>query len=166
MGTMCKEAEESLNVGAVKDWLIEYRNNERDLDNQSERLERLVMKMNSVGTQNLSDMPRTPTRTHDRIGDYLARREELEENIAATIKRQTATRTRIEELLSALKNPDEKAVIRGRYLDCLSWSDVSDLMFGGKPDFIGKEDSYLRRTHKIHGNALYHIAKLVAENDV
>ena len=50
--------EKRYNVTAVKDRLNSYRENARDIDNEIERLERLISKMSGVGAQVISDMPR------------------------------------------------------------------------------------------------------------
>ena len=52
--------EKRYDVAAVKERLNEYREKERDIDNQIERLVRLVTKMSSVGAQTITDMPRSP----------------------------------------------------------------------------------------------------------
>lgn len=157
--------DEKFDVDAVKNWLLEYRTNERDLDNQNERLERLISKITSVGAQTLSDMPKAHSERTDRFGDYIAKKEELEQDIAKSVQRQREQREQIEHVLSHLHNANERAVIRVRYLDVSSWNDVVDLIFGGKPDFVDKEESYLRSTHKIHGNALLHMAMYIAQKD-
>ena len=51
--------EKRYDVAAVKERLNEYREKERDIDNQIERLVRLVTKMSSVGAQTITDMPRS-----------------------------------------------------------------------------------------------------------
>lgn len=164
MGAKLDLIEEQYDVGAVKAWLVEYRNNERDLDNQNERLERLVMKMTSVGAPVLSDAPKSPNSSRDRFGDYLAKKEELEADIADALQKQKSTRKEIERILKHIRNPDERAVIRMRYLDVSNWTDVTDLMFGGREDYLGKEESYLRRVHKVHGDALRHMAIYIARS--
>ena len=64
--------EKRYDVAAVKERLNEYREKERDIDNQIERLVRLVTKMSSVGAQTITDMPRSPGADGDRIGKLVA----------------------------------------------------------------------------------------------
>ena len=63
--------------------------------------------------------------------------------------------------MKRLRNPDEKAVIRMRYFDRASWPEVRDMLFGHKPDFDEKEETYLRRTHRVHESALVNMAKYI-----
>lgn len=152
-------------VDTVKQRLTEYVENERDIDNQIERLERLTARMVGVGAQVLTDMPKAPSVTNDRMADLLGQKEELEATIRAAVTEQSLERQRIEAILKRLRNPDEKAVIRMRYFDRSSWPEVRDMMFGHKEDFLEKEETYLRRTHRIHGSALVNMAKAIEDAD-
>jgi len=154
------------NVDAIKQRLVEYRERERDIDNQIERLERFTMKMTSIGATVISDMPKAISPSHDRIADMVAQKEELERVIREDVQLQSEERQAIEEILKHLKHSDEKAVIRMRYFDGASWNDVVDMVFGGKSDFIGKEDTYLRRVHKIHGSALLNMSIYLEEQNM
>ena len=73
--------EKRYDVAAVKERLNEYREKERDIDNQIERLVRLVTKMSSVRAQTITDMPRSQGTDGDRIGKLVAEKEELEADI-------------------------------------------------------------------------------------
>lgn len=150
--------ETSWNATAVKDWLVEYREKDRDIDNQIERLERLVSKMTAAGAQVISDMPRSSGSAGDRLGVLVAQKEDLELSIRAAVEAQSQKRRKIESILSTLRHSDEKAVIRIRYIDRESWNTVAELMFGSREDYNDKEDTYLRRVHKVHGAALQNMA--------
>ena len=150
-------------VEAVKQRLTEYLENERDIDNQIERLEHLNARMVGVGAQVLTDMPKSPSVTNDRMAELLGQKEELELAIRAAVTEQSRERQRIEAILKHLRNPDERAVIRMRYFDRSSWPEVRDMMFGHKADFGEKEETYLRRTHRVHGSALVNMAKYIEE---
>lgn len=150
-------------VESVKNRLKEYRDRDRDIDNQIERLDRLVERMTSVGVPIISDMPKGSSTSNDKIADMLEQKEELEELIREDVEKQKRERKMFEKILVHIK-ADERAVIRTRYFDIASWNDVTDLMFGGKADYIGKEDTYLRRVHKIHGSALLNMAIYISKN--
>ena len=64
-----------------------------------------------------------------------------------------------------LRRSDERAVIRVRYIDNASWDEVVDVLFGGKEDLLEREDIYLRRVYKLHGQALLSMAKYIEENE-
>lgn len=158
--------EKRYNVQAVKSWLVEYLDNEREIDNQIERIEHLTTKMVGLGAQVISDMPKAHGASTDRMADMLSQKDELEQSVLAAIESQSRTRKKIEELLHKIRNPDERAVIRMRYMDRSSWTEVRDMMFGSKDDFDEKEETYLRRTYRIHGSALVDIAKLLEQESV
>ena len=111
-------------------------------------------------------MPRAQNSTNDRIADYIAVKDELDHSIREAVAAQNAERAKIESLLKMLKHSDARAVIRMRYFDRDSWNGVTDTMFGSKEDFLGKEDTYLRRVHKIHGAALKNLAELSVSTQV
>lgn len=156
--------EKKYDVEAIKNRLVEYRERERDIDNQIERIERLEMKMTSIGSPTISDMPKAASPSHDKIGSMIAQKEELETCIREDIKKQESERIEIEGILKKLKHSDERAVIRMRYFDGASWNDVMDMLFGSRNDFLDREDTYLRRTHRIHGSALLNMAIYIEES--
>ena len=153
--------EKRFDVAALKDRLNEYREKERDIDNQVERLERLVSKMTGAGAQVITDMPRAPSPSGDRMAELVGQKEELEASIRKAVGEQAKERSRIESVLKQLRHSDERAVIRMRYFDRENWNIVTEMMFGCKDDFCGKEDTYLRRVHKIHGSALLNMARIM-----
>ncbi|MCD8105227.1 MAG: hypothetical protein LUF35_09565 [Lachnospiraceae bacterium] len=99
--------------------------------------------------------------SQDRIGAVLAQKEELSGRIRSMIEAQTNLRHEIERCVGQLRSADEKAVILMRYVDNEKWADISQLLFGGKEDFLDREDSYLRRTSKIHKRALEDLAEIM-----
>ncbi len=145
----------------IKCRLIEYRERERDIENQLERLDRIEMRLKSIGSPVLSDMPKSPSASQDRMADMIAQKIDLEKEIKKEVAEQKRERESIGLLLEKLRHADERAVIRMRYIDGASWNDIVDMLFGGKEDFLDKEDTYLRRTHKIHGSALTNMAKIL-----
>ena len=62
-----------------------------------------------------------------------------------------------------IQHPDERAVIRIRYIDRENWRTVAKMMFGMNDDFDYREDTYIRRVHKIHGSALLDMARIMEE---
>lgn len=157
--------EKRYDVAAVKERLNEYREKERDIDNQIERLVRLVTKMSSVGAQTITDMPRSQGTDGDRIGKLVAEKEELEADIRSDERDQKEEWSKIEAILSKLKHSDERAVIRIRYHDRESWSTVAEVIFGNVEDYLDREGTYIRRVHKIHGSALLNMAKIMENGE-
>lgn len=158
-----KHRSEQYDVQAVKERLNAFREGERELENQTEALERLKAKIKGVGAKEITDMPRSPSPPRDRITDLIYRKIELEKEIGSIIEEQTAERKEIHRILKQLRSADERAVIRFRYLLGMNWYDVTDAMFGAREDYLDKEESYQRRVYNIHGRALVGIAKYTEE---
>lgn len=150
-------------VAAVKARLLEYRETVREIEANSERLERLKTRMYGIKAQNITDMPKAPSPEDDRVADLVQDKSELEEEIRAGIERKRSEKTALEKIIKHLRRSEERSVIRIRYFDCASWSEVVDVMFGDRPDFLEKEEIYLRRVYKLHGQALYGMAKYISE---
>ena len=155
-------SEKEFDVQAVKDRLLAYREAEREIDTQSEALERIRVRMEGIGAQNITDMPKSPSGPTDRYSDLVSRKIEIEQMIGYDVEKQKQERDYFEGILRKLKKADERAVIRFRYFHVLSWNEVTNAMFGAKVDYLDKEDSYLRRVTVLHGRALLHIAMCIA----
>lgn len=140
----------------VKSWLVGYKELEKDIDNQIERLERLESRMYSVGSPTMDDIGGGHgSSDKDKMTILVYRKEKLKSKIMQMIDEQEKEHDAIEQCLGKLKNPDERAVIEMRYIDGEAWWDVSEMLFGSKKDYEERKESYLRRTTKLHGKALY-----------
>lgn len=156
--------EKHYDVEAVKQRLIDLRDLRREIENQSERLERLETKLVGVGAQALTDMPKSPSPPNDRISDLMQQKFDLEEDIRATLEHRRRERMFFEKIIRRLKRSDERAVIRSRYLDGASWGDVVDLLYGDEEDLLEREDMYRKRVFKLHGRALLSMAQYIEDN--
>lgn len=154
---------ERYDTQAVKDRLNAYREADQDISNQTELLERLISRMEGLGAKEITDMPRSPSPSVDRISGLMNQKIEIEQCIAEDVTALEAERKEIEKILKHLKRADERAVIRLRYLVGLEWYEVADAMFGGKTDYLDKEESYLKRVFRLHGSALVSIAAYLKE---
>lgn len=163
MADMCETERQEIDVSAMKRRLHDYCEAEREIDGQIERMERLAAKMTGIGSPEISDMPKAHNAAADRLADMIAQKDELDASIRAAIQRQSRERNSIEEMLAKLRRADERLVIRMRYIDGQSWGKVNDMMFGNREDFSDRQESYLRRIFRTHGQALYHMAQIVAE---
>ena len=156
--------EKHYDVEAVKQRLIDLRDLRREIENQSERLERLETKLVGVGARALTDMPKSPSPSNDRISDLMQQKFDLEEDIRATLEHRRRERMFFEKIIRRLKRSDERAVIRSRYLDGASWGDVVDLLYGDEEDLLEREDMYRKRVFKLHGRALLSMAQYIEDN--
>ena len=145
-------------VDAVKDRLVRYQENERDIEIQQERYERLRTKLMSYGVSGMSDMPRDQSFVTDKVAETIAKAVDIENSLKTAISNQKKEREALESIIVNLKSSNERAVIRTRYFDSMSWQEVSELIFGMEEDFIDRQESYERRVFKIHGSALLNMA--------
>ena len=145
----------------IKKRLLEYLDTERYLDSQIERLRTLESKMYSIGSPELSDMPKGSLVIKDRIGQMVAKKQEIEDEIGGLIVKQNGERVWVQGILDRMTRPDEKAIIQIRYLDGNSWTKVTAHLYGKREDFDERKESYLRQCTRIHSRALQSAAIIV-----
>lgn len=138
----------------MKTRLQEYRNLNREIENQIERLERLETKMYSPSSPNLSGMPKAPSGVKDKFADNIARKNELESKVRRLISQRDIERKKIENLTGKLRNPDERAVICMRYIDSEEWDDIIAMLFGVSKDLDDDYDNYKQRAFRLHSSAI------------
>lgn len=146
-------------VEALKYRLKLFQDREREIESQTERLDYIETKLKSAGSPNLSDIPKSPNGPQDRIGSMVAQMIDIKNDIQYMVEKQQEERHRLEELTAVLP-ANEKAVMRMKYIDGASWNEITDMLFGGKDDFLEKEDSYSQRTYAWHRAALEKLAAL------
>lgn len=167
-------SETRYNTGAVKEWLLEFREREKEIQDQLQRLDVMEMRITSIGSPTISDMPKSPSPFQDRSAYMIGLKIDLEEDIKEQQSEQKRTRKEIEKIIRSLKKADERSVIRARYLDCSfyhndrlsDWNDVANSLFGDRDDYLEKEDTYLRRVHRIHGSALLNMTRYIADHPI
>ncbi len=157
---MNEEAMYAVYADEIKKRLRQYTERERDIENQLERIEQMEAKLTSAGSPVFSDLPKAPSPSQQRMADLTERKIDLENKVSEVIKRQKSERTALEGIIDKLEISDEKAVIRMRYFDSAPWDSVLSMLFGGCQDFLGKEDSYMRRVYNLHGSALLKMGKI------
>lgn len=149
---------------SVKTWLLELRAAITDAELTEERLDTLRSRAESARTASLSGLPHAAGETIDRVGVIVAHIEELAEENARLWKRASELRREREAAIKQIHGhgwPEQRAVLRLRYIDLETWNDLTFALFGSKKDYVEREESYLRRAYKIHGKALYELAQIV-----
>lgn len=139
----------------IKERLRRYSEMQRDIDNQIERLERMEAAMEAPSSPQLTGMPRGGSGTPDRIGRMVERKERLQAEVSAAIEREKAEHEALEVIIQALRDPDERAVLRMRYFDRMGWGEIAEMIYGDQGDYR----TILRRTYKLHGNALFNLSR-------
>ena len=89
-------------------------------------------------------------RARDAIGARLRRLREVEE----------AEHRALSELINGLPTPEQRQVLFARYFDGHAWAEVTAVVFGRRPDFLEKADSYERRVYRLHGSALANLNRM------
>lgn len=152
-----------LNSADVKKMLVDYRDLERDIDLQFERLDAIETRLYSVGSPEITDMPRNPSPSNDRVSVLVERHIKLKEKIDIMCADRDGKRERFEGIINLVALPEQRATIQMHYLDGLKWDNVNEMIFGTDEEFEDKRDSYMRRVMILHGQALQQMAELMNE---
>ena len=150
---------------AIKDWLRRYQEATRDSAALDSRVSAMRARAEAARTSCLDGMPYATGYTGDTLGAALVRIDELEGEAREVRAHAVELYREIDTAIKRISGPgwpDMRAVLQMRYLDGCRWVEAAEMLFGGNPDdFAEKQDSYLRRVHKIHGKALAALAELV-----
>ena len=143
----------------AKKRLTAFRDLQQTIDFKTERLERMTEKLTSVGSPQISDMPKAPPGSgNDRMIDAICRKIELEQEIQQDIAKERAEYDAILLITKAMAKPDERIVIQLRYLDGAKWSEVAEALYQNREDYIDKAENYLQQVFRKHGTALLSFA--------
>lgn len=151
-------------AAAAKEWLLRYRDAARDSMALDSRIAAMRSRIESARTSHLDGMPHGSGFEGDNVGAALARLDELEQEAQEARAHAMALYHEINDAIKRITGPDspyQRAVLQTRYLDLESWTGVSEVLFGQRDDYLDKEESFLRRIHKIHGAALSKLAELI-----
>lgn len=58
----------------------------------------------------------------------------------------------------------QRTVLQARHLDGETWVGVAWCLFGDREDFDNKVEGYTRQCHRIHGDALQELSKILMED--
>lgn len=130
------------------------------IDNTEERLLYLELMQDSPSSSNLTGMPSGGRDGSSKIERDVIKKLELEERLRDMYADENNLREEIEGLIEQMEEPNEQTVIEMRYLDDATWRTISVALHGKLPDYDEHEDRYLKRTFKIHGRALQHLARI------
>lgn len=148
----------------LKIWLNRYREAYSDLENLWSRIDAARSRLESARTSILDGMPHDHGGSSDRIGAALAQIEELQAEAGKLREKAESLRHKTEAAIRKINGPrwpDRRCVLLCRYVDGESWPVVAEILFGSRPDFEDRQESYLRRVHKLHGEALSELEQIV-----
>ena len=148
---------------SIKDYFLQYRELMRENEMLLQRLDHAKMKEYSINSTKLDGMPHSKS-GDDKMASSVSTVLLLEEKARDVAKKAQKLYSDIDEIICLINGKgyaDKRTVLQVRYLDCMSWNDVTDSLFGNKDDFLEKEDTYLRRIHKIHVEALQELSEIL-----
>lgn len=151
-----------MQIETLTSWLESYQERQRDFEATCERLERLEARLTSPRSAALTSLPGAAAPDPDRLTVPLAELQEMREATAEQAADLRDLRYRIEGAVRLIDGPgwpNQRAVLRMRYLDGERWEDVCFMLFWRDPDFQTKQDSYVRRVYKIRKAALRELAQ-------
>jgi hypothetical protein len=92
--------------------------------------------------------------------NYRLARAGIDDNLKKLLDNEQTEYEALTGMINALPSVEERQVMLARYMDGQDWRTITRAVFGSLPDFEEKEESYLRRIHRIHGRALVDINKI------
>ena len=144
----------------MRDRLQHYRHLEREIDNAISRLEWLQIKATSPPCANLSGTPRKALSTGDTLSYRVSHIVDLETEIMQLIEKRDEERRFIESVVKQLEKPDERAVIRLKYIDGVDWNEIIMLLYGHSDDFDLNTDRYKQRVYRLHRTAIEKLSEI------
>ncbi|MCL1872975.1 MAG: DUF1492 domain-containing protein [Clostridiales bacterium] len=128
----------------AKKRLQRYKYLKRELENQQDRLAKMRSALESA--PKLPDgMPRSNYAV-DRMAEGVVRVNAYERKVKASIKRLEKETMLIEDAIQRLKDPQEREILRLRYLEALDWWEVAE-----------KVSYSISWIYTLHGKALLHL---------
>ena len=164
MTTATKTTEEQTKpkkeTAEIRALLESYSKIKERIDFTEERIIYLEIMQGSPSSSNLSGMPSGERDGSSKTERDIIKKLELEERLRDMYAEENNRREEIEGLIEQMDNPEEQTLAEMRYLDDAGWRSISVALYGKRPDYDEHEDRYLKRTFKLHGRALQHLARI------
>lgn len=147
-------------------WLSRYRENEAALDDLLERIAVLRSQLESPKSVALSGMPHGSVSEHDPFFRGLAKIEDLEARAQDLLEVSRKLYRELNDNIDQIAGKggaEKRCILRCRYIDGFPWNTVCEILFSRKPDFDDKMETYLRRTFRIHNEALEVLSQIVPD---
>lgn len=153
-------------IEETKDWLKEYRQLQQSYDQLIERFCQMQEAATSPHSPGLDGMPHGSTNPVDKIGAAVAKLEALRAKVERAAARANALYTEIDQAIDQITGTNwavKRSVLQCRYLDSMTWEEITEMLFRQKKDYDLRYDTYLRRTFYFHGEALAALAAVRKE---
>ena len=128
-----------MDISRKKQILNNYRHLEQELQEKLNNYKEARSKLSGVGSQIMDDMPKGSRLTFDKIGEGLARLEDLE----IIYNKAINERLRIEKAIEGVEDALLRRILIFRYMERISFEQIS----------VNIGYSW-RQTHRLHSNAL------------
>lgn len=147
----------TIETSSVKSWLLRFNEAQRTLELLRERLDLAETAAHSPRSSISDGMPHGSGNPVDTLGKTVAKLDKLRSQVAAAEIKANSLYEEIETAIGKIggaRCAERRTVLQLRYLDSVDWSGVNSALFGDRENFLYKEDSFMRRTFYIHGDAL------------
>ena len=155
-------------VEETQAWLSRFLDNEAELDRLEDRIEGLRSQLEAPSSPSLTGMPHGGGYEADRIGRSLARIEALEAQHKELLAKSRLLHKEIGAAIIQIKRvirkwPPRKVILEMRYLDCLEWDEINQVLWSKYDDYDDRYDTYTRKTFRFHAEALEAMRVIVTE---
>lgn len=153
-----------IEIENVKLWLRRYAEAHKNCELLQQRLD--MMETAAYGSRSAAPdgMPHGGADPVDTIGRTVARLDSLRAKLAAAQAEENSIFLEIDEAIEQIngkKNAEKWSILQLRYLDLVSWNSVNYAIFGANPDFLDREESYMRRIVYMHSDALKDLSAIL-----
>lgn len=128
----------------AKEYLLQYQHIQREIEDIDRRMAQVRLKYAAPSAINYSDMPKAHNSNHD-LSDYVAKMDELTDYMISKYTRLRGIEIDIYMRVDRMENQQERDLLRYRYIDGMTWTQVADAMLTTE-----------RNVYFIHGRALQH----------
>ena len=128
----------------AKEYLLQYQHIQREIEDIDRRMAQVRLKYAAPSAINYSDMPKAHNSNHD-LSDYVAKMDELTDYMISKYTRLRGIEIDIYMRVDRMENQQERELLRYRYIDGMTWTQVADAMLTTE-----------RNVYFIHGRALKH----------
>ena len=128
----------------AKEYLLQYQHIQREIEDIDRRMAQVRLKYAAPSAINYSDMPKAHNGNHD-LSDYVAKMDELTDYMISKYTRLRGIEIDIYMRVDRMENQQERELLRYRYIDGMTWTQVADAMLTTE-----------RNVYFIHGRALQH----------
>lgn len=149
-------------ITGTRNRLSAYLNLKEELRIQSERLARKRETLGDVGSPSMESARVGRTTGDEAMCRRVAEMEELAQRVDHL---EAAAKTEgdiLERAICSLRVPEQREVLILRYLDGMDWDAVVFAKYGGRTDYLTREEDYRQSVYSLHNRACASLACAIA----